>query len=85
MQERATHEQVERVVAQLIDMGFDVHRSSGALRTVIGAVGGKVGDPRLIEVLEGQVADPFTVWVLADDHVVLLVSHGGSLPDRGRA
>ena len=53
MQERATTEQVERVVAQLIDMGFDVHRSTGALRTVIGAVGGKTADPRLVEVLDG--------------------------------
>ena len=41
MQERATGEQVERVIAQLVEMGFDVHRSTGALRTVIGAVGGK--------------------------------------------
>jgi 3-deoxy-7-phosphoheptulonate synthase len=64
MQERATGEQVERVVAQLIEMGFDVHRSTGALRTVIGAVGGKVGDPRLIEVLDGvqevlRITEPY--------------------------
>ncbi|HVH55815.1 MAG TPA: 3-deoxy-7-phosphoheptulonate synthase [Vicinamibacterales bacterium] len=64
MQERATSEQVERVVAHLIEMGFDVHRSTGALRTVIGAVGGKVGDPRLIEVLEGvqevlRITEPY--------------------------
>ncbi|MEO6213640.1 MAG: 3-deoxy-7-phosphoheptulonate synthase, partial [Vicinamibacterales bacterium] len=46
MQERASDEQVARVVAQLVDMGFDVHRSTGALRTVIGAVGGsRQGDP----------------------------------------
>ena len=64
MQERATNEQVERVVAQLIDMGFDVHRSTGALRTVIGAVGGKTGDPRLLEVLDGvqevlRITEPY--------------------------
>jgi 3-deoxy-7-phosphoheptulonate synthase len=64
MQERATTEQVERVVAQLIDMGFDVHRSTGALRTVIGAVGGKTADPRLVEVLEGvqevlRITEPY--------------------------
>ena len=40
MQERATDEQVQRVIAQLVEMGFDVHRSTGALRTVLGAVGG---------------------------------------------
>ena len=54
MQERATDEQVQRVISQLVEMGFDVHRSTGALRTVIGAVGGnRVGDPRLLEVLDG--------------------------------
>ena len=46
MQERATDEQVQRVIAQLVEMGFDVHRSTGALRTVIGAVGGRQGDRR---------------------------------------
>ncbi len=65
MQERATDEQVTRVVAQLVDMGFDVHRSTGALRTVIGAVGGRrEGDPRLLEVLEGvqevlRITEPY--------------------------
>jgi 3-deoxy-7-phosphoheptulonate synthase len=64
MQERATGEQVERVVAHLVEMGFDVHRSTGALRTVIGAVGGRIGDPALIEVLEGvqevlRITEPY--------------------------
>ena len=65
MQERATEAQVARVVAQLVEMGFDVHRSTGALRTVIGAVGGnRQGDPRLLEVLEGvqevlRITEPY--------------------------
>ena len=64
MQERATGEQVERVIAQLIEMGFDVHRSTGALRTVIGAVGGKTADPRLLELLDGvhevvRITEPY--------------------------
>jgi 3-deoxy-7-phosphoheptulonate synthase len=64
MQERATGEQVERVVAQLVEMGFDVHRSTGALRTVIGAVGGTIADPRLIELLDGvhevlRITEPY--------------------------
>src|SRR5215210_4509593 len=65
MQERASDEQVARVIAQLVEMGFDVHRSTGALRTVIGAVGGnRVGDPRLLEVLEGvqevlRITEPY--------------------------
>ncbi len=65
MQERATDEQVQRVIAQLVEMGFDVHRSSGALRTVIGAVGGGLQrDPRLLEMLEGvqevvRITEPY--------------------------
>jgi 3-deoxy-7-phosphoheptulonate synthase len=65
MQERATDEQVQRVISQLVEMGFDVHRSTGALRTVIGAVGGnRAGDPRLLEVLDGvqevlRITEPY--------------------------
>ena len=65
MREKATEEQVARVIAQLVAMGFDVHRSTGALKTVIGAVGGnRQGDPRLLEVLEGvqeviRITEPY--------------------------
>src|SRR3954463_1257040 len=65
MQERATDEQVQRVISQLVEMGLDVHRSTGALRTVIGAVGGnRAGDPRLLEVLDGvqevlRITEPY--------------------------
>jgi 3-deoxy-7-phosphoheptulonate synthase len=65
MKERATDEQVQRVISQLVDMGFDVHRSTGALRTVIGAVGGKRAfDPALVEVLDGvqevlRITEPY--------------------------
>jgi 3-deoxy-7-phosphoheptulonate synthase len=46
-------------------MGFDVHRSTGSLRTVIGAVGGEgKHDPRLLEVLDGvhevmRITEPY--------------------------
>lgn len=65
MEERATEEQIQRVVAQLVEMGFDVHRSTGATRTVIGAVGGnRTADPRLLEVLDGvhevvRITEPY--------------------------
>jgi 3-deoxy-7-phosphoheptulonate synthase len=64
MQERATDEQVQSVVAQLVGMGFDVHRSTGALHTVIGAVGPQHGDPRIIELLDGvkevlRITEPY--------------------------
>ena len=54
MEEGSTPEQIEKVVSQLVEMGFDVHRSTGATRTVLGAVGGAVRyDPELISVMEG--------------------------------
>jgi len=54
MQEGATEEQVQRVINRLMDMGFDIHRSTGARQTVLGAVGAKVGfDTRDIELLAG--------------------------------
>jgi 3-deoxy-7-phosphoheptulonate synthase len=65
MKERASEEQIQRVVAQLVQMGFDVHRSTGSLRTVIGAVGGEgKHDPRLLEVLDGvhevmRITEPY--------------------------
>jgi 3-deoxy-7-phosphoheptulonate synthase len=64
MEERATDAQIEQVVARLIEMGFDVHRSTGAERTVLGAVGQGRFDPGLIEVLDGvhevvRISEPY--------------------------
>jgi 3-deoxy-7-phosphoheptulonate synthase len=65
MEERATEDQIQDVIAHLVEQGFDVHRSTGALRTVIGAVGGnRQADPRLIEVLDGvhevlRITEPY--------------------------
>jgi 3-deoxy-7-phosphoheptulonate synthase len=53
MQEGATEEQIQSVIDRLIQKGFDVHRSSGATHTVLGAVGGAPIDPADVEVLEG--------------------------------
>ena len=65
MRERATDEQVQNVIAKLMEMGFDVHRSTGALRTVLGAVGGsRQFDTALLEVLDGvqevhRITEPY--------------------------
>ena len=65
MKELATAEQIQGVIAQLTSMGFDVHRSTGALRTVLGAVGGqRQFDSRLLEVLDGvqevvRITEPY--------------------------
>src|SRR3990172_4904791 len=65
MDERATESQIEKVIAHLIEMGMDVHRSTGVMRTVLGAVGGSgKADPRLIELLDGvhevlRITEPY--------------------------
>jgi 3-deoxy-7-phosphoheptulonate synthase len=65
MQERATEEQIEKVVAHLVELGMDVHRSTGVSRTVLGAVGDdRHLDPRLVEMLDGvsevlRVTEPY--------------------------
>jgi len=54
MQEAASAEQIQRVMDRLIEDGFDVHRSTGALHTVLGGVGGRTDfDTAIFEVLEG--------------------------------
>lgn len=54
MQEGATEEQIQRAINKLMEMGFDIHRSTGVRHTVLGAVGAKVDfDTRDIELLEG--------------------------------
>ena len=64
MKERATLDQVEAIVSMLMEMGFDVHRSVGATRTVIGAVGQGRGDAELLAVQEGvhevlRISEPY--------------------------
>jgi 3-deoxy-7-phosphoheptulonate synthase len=64
MQERASEGQIQKIIEQLVGMGFDVHRSTGSSRTVIGAVGNGVGDPQLLEVQEGvhevlRITEPY--------------------------
>ena len=53
MKERASDTEVEAVIAQLVELGMDVHRSTGASRIVLGVVGGGKVDPRLIELMAG--------------------------------
>src|SRR5436305_7132253 len=54
MQQHASAEQIQKVIERLTDLGFEVHRSTGAAQTVLGAVGAQVDfDVRDIEVLEG--------------------------------
>ena len=71
MQEGATEDQIQRVINKLMDMGFDIHRSTGARHTVLGAVGAKVDfDVRDIE-LQGGVEEVLRIsapYKLASRH-----------------
>jgi 3-deoxy-7-phosphoheptulonate synthase len=54
MSESATENQIQEVIAHLVKKGFEVHRSTGARQTVLGAVGARVDfDIRDLELLAG--------------------------------
>ncbi len=54
MQQGATEEQIDAVIGRMVDAGFDVHRSTGVVHTVLGGVGGKDEfDLEVFEVMEG--------------------------------
>ncbi|MCC7031731.1 MAG: 3-deoxy-7-phosphoheptulonate synthase [Acidobacteria bacterium] len=64
MKERVTADQVEHVIAKLVEFGMDVHRSTGASRVVLGVVGSGKVDPRLIEMMDGvhevlRITEPY--------------------------
>jgi 3-deoxy-7-phosphoheptulonate synthase len=65
MEKHAPEEKIEAVVAQLIEKGFDVHRSTGSDQTVLGVVGGIENvDPREFELYDGvqeavRVSEPY--------------------------
>ena len=72
MKERASDAQVEKVIAHLVELGMDVHRSSGASRTVLGVVGSGKVDPRLIEMLDG-VRDQAATQAVVQSAIMILV------------
>jgi len=65
MHEDATDEQIQLVIDRIVASGFDVHRSTGASHTVLGAVGvHRDFDHRDFELLEGvreviRITQPF--------------------------
>jgi 3-deoxy-7-phosphoheptulonate synthase len=65
MQEGATDEQIQHVIDRVVASGFDVHRSTGASHTVLGAVGvHRDFDHRDFEILQGvrevvRITQPF--------------------------
>ena len=65
MQQGATEPQIQAVIDRLVEMGFDVHRSTGVIHTVLGGVGGKGEfDLAIFEVMDGvkeahRIASPY--------------------------
>jgi 3-deoxy-7-phosphoheptulonate synthase len=54
MQQGATERQIQGVIDRLVECGFDVHRSTGVMHTVLGGVGGKEEiDLGIFEVMDG--------------------------------
>ncbi len=54
MQQGATEPQIQAVIDRLVELGFDVHRSTGMVHTVLGGVGGNPEfDLGIFEVMEG--------------------------------
>ena len=54
MQQGSTEEQLEAVIERMVEAGFDVHRSTGTVHTVLGGVGGKDNvDLGMFDVMDG--------------------------------
>ena len=65
MQQGASDAQIQAVIDRMVGEGYDVHRSTGVMHTVLGGVGGKVDvDLEIFEVMEGvkeahRIASPY--------------------------
>jgi len=65
MKNNATDKQIEAVYEKLVESGFDIHRSTGSSRTILGVVGDtKSVDTRMFEVLDGvhevvRITEPY--------------------------
>jgi 3-deoxy-7-phosphoheptulonate synthase len=54
MQQGATEDQIDAVIGRMVEMGFNVHRSTGVVHTVLGGVGGQDDfDLASFEVMDG--------------------------------
>lgn len=65
MQEGAEEVRIQAVIDRLVERGFDVHRSTGVMHTVLGGVGGKLDfDVATFAMMEGvkeahRIASPY--------------------------
>ena len=66
MEQTATEAQIQKIIETLVEVGYDVHRSTGVTHTVLGAVGSprQVVDPTALELLPGvrevvKISEPY--------------------------
>jgi len=66
MEQTATEAQIQKIIETLVEVGYDVHRSTGVAHTVLGAVGSprQVVDPAALELLPGvrevvKISEPY--------------------------
>ena len=65
MEHNATEDQIQAAIARLIEMNFDIHRSTGVNQTILGAIGDKRGiDTRTLGLMDGvkevlRITEPY--------------------------
>ena len=83
MQQGATEEQIDAVIERMVEMGFNVHRSTGVIHTVLGGVGGKEEfDLEVFVVMDGvkeahRIASPYKLASRAFHPAGTVVKVGG--------
>jgi 3-deoxy-7-phosphoheptulonate synthase len=90
MQADATEDQIQHVIDRLVALGFDIHRSTGASHTVLGAVGVRPDfDARDVELLQGvrevvRVTQPYKLASRAfrPEGTTVQLNHGVSIGGR---
>ena len=86
MNQHATEGQIEGVIKKLVSQGFDVHRSTGVERTILGAVGSQVVD---IRDFARQMPPPTCLYLAEADgrtHIVWIGGESrGPIPSSGPA
>ena len=85
MQQGATEAQIQGVIDRLVELGFDVHRSTGVMHTVLGGVGGKEEfDIATFEVMDGvkeahRIVSPYKLASRSfrPEGTIVRVAHNG--------
>jgi prephenate dehydrogenase len=52
MEETATEAQVSKVIEKIVELGFDIYRTTGARYTILGAVGSRAIEPTDVQTME---------------------------------